>query len=121
MTRNPKSKTRPIAGVTTCLNVKTQYKRLVKNPTPNKLYGLYSLGGEVGLGGFSFSPVELPGATVQKEVSQQTGGSEFSAFFRGQVITKQFQRGQGSWLPLLPHKQSSHRDCARQIPLITPQ
>lgn len=68
MTRNPKSKTRPIAGVTTCLNVKTQHKRLVKNPTPNKLYGLYSLGGEVGLGGFSFSPVELPGATVQKEV-----------------------------------------------------
>lgn len=74
----------------------------------------------MGLGGFSFSPVELPGATAQKEVAEQTGGSEFSAFLRGQVTTKQFQRGRGSWLPLPPHKQSSHRDGAPQIPLITP-
>lgn len=51
MTRNPKnheSKTRPRAGVTTYLNVKSQYQWLVENTTPNILYRLHSLGGEGG-------------------------------------------------------------------------
>lgn len=80
-----------------------------------------ALEGKVALVGFSFSSVELPGATVQKEVAELTGGSCFQPFSEAKLSLSSCKEDEAIGSPLPPHKQSSYRDCAQQIPLITPQ
>lgn len=58
-----------------------------------------ALEGKVGLVGFSFSSVELPGTTVQKEVAEHTGGFEFSAFPEATLSLSSFKEDEAIGSP----------------------